>query len=68
MRPFKLHFDTTDYVATHGKNPKGLGGWAFSTKPHGNGETYHAPYSTYREAKEWASVCFPFESTFYVCG
>jgi hypothetical protein len=42
-------FNKSNYVATHGVNPRGLGTWYFSDKHTGN--IYHA-FGTYTDAKK----------------
>lgn len=44
---------TIDYVWSHGKEPRGRGGWIFSTCRNGRGEMFFAN-GTYGEAKREA--------------
>ena len=55
-----MQFTTRHYVRTHGKAPKGQGGWAFQATTHDtafDSERYgpvHTFYGTYTEAKSAA--------------
>jgi len=51
MKNIKIEFDTTSYVFSHGRSPRGYGSWAFDW---GTGPQF-APTGTYAEAKRWAS-------------
>lgn len=57
-----MEFDTIEYVKSHGREPRGRGGWAFSDVrnpshdvPNGEpGGFFWAPSGTYAEAKRAA--------------
>ena len=42
-------FNTSDFVLSHGKEPRGYGSWAFRVE----GREMWAPTSTYAAAKRW---------------
>ncbi len=44
-------FSTREFRFSHGKEPRGFGGWAFSIE---GSEPVWAPSSTYADAKKWA--------------
>lgn len=45
-----VEVDTTEYEFSHGKKPRGRGGWGFEV----NGAVVWAPCSTYGDAVKWA--------------
>lgn len=45
-----FEFDTRAYQFTHGRHPRGYGGWAFQFE---GSRPVWAPPSTYAEAKRW---------------
>ncbi len=53
-----VDFDTTPFVASHGKEPKGYGQWCFGTKRNidvmKDDECFWSPAMTYGDAKKWA--------------
>jgi len=54
-----MEFIIDRYVASHGKNPKGLGSWAFCDVKHSDRNDYlsfvvWSPSMTLTEAKKWA--------------
>jgi len=52
----RFAFDTTDYEFTHGRKPRGRGGWAFSFERHPDvlsDAVVWTPSMTYVEAKRW---------------
>lgn len=52
-----IEFDAGEYIATHGRAPRGYGSWAFSTKRNPDvtnpDECFWAPVGTFAEAKRW---------------
>jgi hypothetical protein len=55
-----IEIDTAVYERSHGKSPKGYGGWVFSTErnpdPANDKALFWAPVSTYAEAKKWVKA------------
>ena len=49
----QVRVSTSDFVLTHGKAPRGIGGWYFYF-PRCNHKTESAPRGTYTESKKWA--------------
>jgi hypothetical protein len=49
-----VRFDTASYVRSHGKQPKGWGGWAFEFQ--GEADYRFYPASTYTGAKKAATA------------
>ncbi|MBR9837042.1 MAG: hypothetical protein GYB50_04010 [Rhodobacteraceae bacterium] len=50
-----IEFDTSAYVSSHGRQPKGRGSWAFATDPDADSsEAIFSPSMTYTDAKVWA--------------
>jgi hypothetical protein len=47
-----LEFSISQFVRSHGRNPKGRGSWAFAVKDLG-GEVIFTPSMTFAEAKVW---------------
>lgn len=48
-----IDFTTTEYVFSHGREPRGRGGWAFEIPgAAGKPEEFWAPSGTYQEAKK----------------
>lgn len=57
----KVEFSTDEYERTHGKTPRGRGGWAFCPKSKYNRSDYldfifWAPSGTFAEAKKAAKA------------
>lgn len=66
-----IDIDTSDYTRSHGTNPKGRGGWAFSTYPNPQlDDVFFTPSMTYSDAKVWAKAHaranYPTADTLYV--
>jgi hypothetical protein len=56
MTKTTIHFDTTPFVRSHGRQPKGRGGWAFSFgREAPQVPAFFSPGMTYAEAKKWAA-------------
>ena len=54
----QFEFDTREYEFTHGRAPRGYGGWAFDFRTSDGGKTENAepifaPASNYVAAKAW---------------
>ena len=49
-----VEFSTTQYVFTHGREPRGRGGWAF--RPWGGRDEWQFFHGTYTEAKRQAAA------------
>lgn len=49
-----IEFDTTQWEASHGGNPRGRGSWAFALDRAGKQGLKFSPYMTYGDAKKWA--------------
>lgn len=49
-----VEFNTTDYVFSHSKEPKGNGAWAFALDRAGKKSLKFSPQMSYAEAKKWA--------------
>ena len=57
----QIEFNTDQFVFSHGRQPKGYGGWAFGTKRNpdtmNSDECWFTPGAmTYGEAKKWAKA------------
>tara|TARA_R110000824_G_scaffold104232_1_gene247397 strand:+ start:1123 stop:1509 length:387 start_codon:yes stop_codon:yes gene_type:complete len=48
----QVRVSTSDFVLSHGKAPRGIGGWAFYFPQHQT--TEWAPRGTYTASKKWA--------------
>lgn len=49
-----VHVDTNDFRASHGKEPRGAGGWAFTFGERFGRYEFAPRCETYGEAKRWA--------------
>lgn len=49
-----FEFDSGPYRASHMKEPRGFGSWAFQV--HGNREILFSPAMTLRDAKRWVKA------------
>lgn len=55
----RLEFKTTEFVLSHGREPRGRGAWAFSLKRDAHGDDiFWTPSCTYAEAKKIARAHF----------
>lgn len=62
-------FDTTPFVRSHNKQPKGLGSWAFAPEADSDvNDMYFSPSLTYTEAKKWFKKQVPDAVVAYVMG
>lgn len=61
-----MEFSNIDYIAEHGKNPRGVGQWAFSTKRHPQPEEVFWAFGTLTEAKKLAREHFKGARLVYV--
>ena len=54
----RMQFDVADFINSHGAEPKGRGGWAFSVtmadEGPGEDDVFFAPSGTYTQAREMA--------------
>jgi hypothetical protein len=64
-----INFDSTPYISSHGKSPRGYGQWAFSTDRKGSDPMFSNSMD-YAKAKEWAADQIKGKgiSTLYVLG
>ncbi len=53
-----MRIDTSQYVATHGKNPRGFGQWAFATTPNPAPENIYWFTGNYATARKSAADFF----------
>lgn len=53
-----MTFSNRDYIAEHGKNPRGYGSWAFATKRNAKDEDIFWATGTLTEAKKAAKAHF----------
>lgn len=56
-----MEFSTSKYEASHGRKPRGRGGWWFQVFYYSPStglfaETFQAPYGTLTEAKRWVEL------------
>lgn len=50
----RVYFDTTPYRASHLREPRGRGSWAFEFEGYRDRDILWSPSMTYTEAKKWA--------------
>ena len=62
----KPAFSNSDYVWEHGKNPRGIGDWAFATSRHPKQEDIFWYFGTLTEAKKQAEKHFAGAFIIYV--
>lgn len=62
----KPTFSNSDYVWNHGKQPRGVGDWAFATNRHPKPENIFWHHGSLTEAKKAAAEHFKGESIIYV--